>query len=396
MRFEKAYIPYRAYWSSPFVRWQGSLATAHPLELAAATGRTAFEQRGLDPGCLDGIALGLTIPYRSALYAGPWVAAMLGAPGITGPTVMQACATGARTVAMAATQVELGSGEVLIALTADRCSNGPHLVYPDPEGPGGRPQSEDWVWDSFGHDPHAGNSMVETAENVAQEAGISREAQEECTFLRWAQYQGALADDRAFQRGYMVGCEVGRRKRARTIDADEGPFMVESKARGMKPVLPGGSVTFATQTYPADGNAGLLVTTAERAIELAADATVSIQLRSYGEARTKKGFMAMAVVPAARKALDVAGLEVGEMAAIQTHNPFAVNDIYMAQQLGVELGAMNRHGSSLIYGHPQGPTGMRGILELIETLVREGGGHGLFAGCAAGDSAAAVVVTVTI
>jgi acetyl-CoA acetyltransferase len=80
--------------------------------------------------------------------------------------------------------------------------------------------------------------------------------------------------------------------------------------------------------------------------------------------------------------------------AIKTHNPFAVNDVYFAREMGIKKEAMNNYGSSLIWGHPQGPTGMRLVIELIEELTLLGGGYGLFTGCAAGDTAAAIVVKV--
>ena len=82
------------------------------------------------------------------------------------------------------------------------------------------------------------------------------------------------------------------------------------------------------------------------------------------------------------------------MDAIKTHNPFAVNDEVFAQEMGTDAMAMNNYGCSLIWGHPQGPTGMRSIIELIEELVLRGGGYGLFTGCAAGDTAMAVVLQV--
>ena len=78
-----------------------------------------------------------------------------------------------------------------------------------------------------------------------------------------------------------------------------------------------------------------------------------------------------------------------------THNPFAVNDIYFSRQTGFPLDRMNSYGCSLIFGHPQGPTGLRSIAELIEELRQRGGGIGLFTGCAAGDSGASVVLRVT-
>ena len=104
--------------------------------------------------------------------------------------------------------------------------------------------------------------------------------------------------------------------------------------------------------------------------------------------------MPMAPVPAARAALRAAGLAIGDIDAVKTHNPFAVNDIVFARDTGFPLEKMNNFGCSLIWGHPQGPTGMRAIIELIEELALRGGGTGLFTGCAAGDSAMAVVLRV--
>jgi acetyl-CoA acetyltransferase len=94
------------------------------------------------------------------------------------------------------------------------------------------------------------------------------------------------------------------------------------------------------------------------------------------------------------QALEGAGIGIGDLAAIKSHNPFAVNDIVFAQETGADLMSMNNYGSSLIWGHPQGPTGMRAIIELIEELTLLGGGWGLFQGCAAGDTSMAAVIKV--
>ena len=102
----------------------------------------------------------------------------------------------------------------------------------------------------------------------------------------------------------------------------------------------------------------------------------------------------MAVVPAAQMALDKAGISVKDVKVIKTHNPFAANDIYMAGQMGIDVNGFNNYGSSLIYGHPQGPTAGRGIIEGIEEAVMAGGGYVLFAGCAAGDTGGAMVLKV--
>jgi acetyl-CoA acetyltransferase len=399
MRFKNAFVPYGAYWSTPFCKWQGSFSHLHAIAFAAEVGKKALADRKIAPASLDGIVLGITVLQKSQLYAGPWLAAMLGAEGITGTVVSQACATGARAIATAASDVEVSGARTMLAITADRCSNGPHVYYPNPLGPGGTGEKEDIVMDSFGHDPWARNSMIQTAENVAAEAKITRDAQDEMTLVRYRQYQDALANDSAFLRRFMtLPLEVkdaAGRKTVATVTADEGVFTTNADGlKALKPVLPNGTVTFGSQTHPADGNCGMVVTSKGRAQGMSKDAALEVQLIAYGQGRAKKGFMAMATVPAAKDALANAGIALGDVKAIKTHNPFAVNDVYLARELGLAFDAFNNYGSSLIYGHPQGPTGMRLVIELIEELAIKGGGYGLFVGCAAGDTAGALVVKV--
>ena len=398
MKFQRSFIPYGAYWSTPFCKWQGSFSHLNAIAFAADTAKRALALRKVDVATLDGVVLGMTVLQKHQLYGGPWFAAMIGAEGITGTMVAQACATGARTFAPAAAEVD-AAGATLLAVTADRCSNGPHVYYPNPSGPGGTGEKEDIVLDSFGQDPWAKNSMIQTAENVAAEAGITRAMQDDCTLVRHEQYQRALGDGAAFHRRFMLlpleVKDASGRKVVGTVEGDEGVFPTTREGlAALKPVLPNGTVTFGSQTHPADGNAGLVVTSRERAQALARDPAVEVSVVSYGQGRAKKGFMAMATVPAAKSALAAAGIALKDVKAIKTHNPFAVNDIYMAQALDLKIEGFNDYGSSLIYGHPQGPTGMRLVLELVEELAIRGGGYGLFVGCAAGDTAGALVVKV--
>jgi len=399
MRFEKSFIPYGAYWSTPFCKWQGSLSTINSVVLAAQATSKALAERDVPIGEIDGLTLGTTVPQKSGLYGGPWLSAMIGADMGTGTMISQACATGARTLATSASEVEGSEGRTVLSVTADRCSNGPHIYYPNPSGPGGTGQKEDWVMDSFGNDPWARNSMIQTAENVAAEEKISREEQDDCTLVRHKQYADALADDAAFQKRYMLWPfevkDARGRKVLATVEGDEGVFETTKEGlAGLRPVMPDGTVTFGSQTHPSDGNAGMIVTTKDRAKKLSRNDSIEIQLLSYAQARAKKGFMAKATLPAARGALDAAGVSLDQIGVLKTHNPFAVNDVYLARELGRPIEEFNNYGSSLIYGHPQGPTGMRLIIEMIEELALKGGGHGLFVGCAAGDTAAAVVVKV--
>ena len=366
------------------------------MKLAAKVAKSILEKNEVPTQAFDSLVLDLSVPQTSSFYGAPWMAGMLGLKGVTGPTIAQACATSCRMIANAALEVENGYRHCVLAIGCDRTSNGPHVYYPNPDGPGGLGSSENPVMDNFNRDPHAGNAMIQTAENVAKQEGISREAQEEMTLLRHAHYQKALTDDRAFQRRYMAPVEIGRGRKAQTVDSDEGVFPTTAEGlAGLRPVLEKGSVTFGTQTHPADGNAGLFVCSRDRANELSKDPSVQVQVLSYGEARVKEGFMPMAVVPAALDALKRAGLEFADVDVIKTHNPFAVNDIHFSKVSGIPPEKINNFGSPLIYGHPQAPMGIRVIIELCEELALRGGGIGLFSGCAAGDSAMALVVRVS-
>ncbi len=398
--FHKVFIPYGGYWCTPFVKWQGSFANLHPLSFAAGTTKRALAERSIEPTRFDALFLGTTVPSKASFYGAPWVAGLIGAASITGPTFSQACATSARVIGSAASEVEAGAGAAaaILCVTADRTSNGPHMTYPNPIGPGGKPDVEDWVWDNFNRDPWVGNAMIETAENVARECEITTEEQHEVALLRYEQYQAALKDEAAFHRRYMltpIEINPSGRKVIATVKDDEGVFPTTADGLAkLKPVVADGTVTYGAQTYPADGNAGMIVTTKERAGELSQNPKIKIQILSFAQGRAKKGFMPMANVPATKRALEIAGIGIDQITAIKSHNPFAVNDVYFSREMGVKKEAVNNYGSSLIWGHPQGPTGMRLIMELIEELVLLGGGYGLFSGCAAGDTAAAIVVRV--
>jgi acetyl-CoA acetyltransferase len=394
MKFSNAYIPAGGYWSSPFCKWQGKLAALHPLRFAADVTVKALTAKDIPVGELDELVVGTTIPSRDVFYGGPWLAGLIGAPGITGAMIGQACATSAACLRAAAQSVELGGSTATLVVCADKTSNGPHLYYPDPQAPGGTGQSENWVLDSFERDPWARNSMIQTAENVAREQNITREQQDEIALLRYQQYMHGV--ESGFFKRYMIApwdVDPTGRKVIATVEMDEGVFPTTREGLAkLRPVLADGTVTFGSQTHPADGNAGLIVCTKERAKAWSRDGD-PIRVLAYAEARVEKGFMAKAVVPAARRALGAAGV-AGSDCVIKTHNPFAVNDVYFAREMGLDPASFNNFGSSLVFGHPQGPTGARLVAEGIEEARQNGGGYVLFAGCAAGDTAAAVVLEV--
>jgi len=374
------------------------MANENAIVLGARTARNWMLKKGYDPTILEYMYYGITIAQHRMFYSHVWAAAMLvdNAKPLPALMINQACTTSTTCMHLAAVNIEAGTYDTGFCLMSDRCSNGPHTVWANAMGPGGEVESENWMMDNFNSDPNAGFKMVQTAENVAKQAGITKEECDRVTLRRYEQYQDALANDRAFQKRYMFPAEVSLgKKKTLLVEADEGitPTTAEGLAK-LKPVEPGGVISFGAQTHPADGNAGFIITTRDKAKAMSKDPKIEIQILSYGFAREKRGYMAAAPVPAAQMALKNAGLKASDMKAIKTHNPFIVNDINMAKKLGIDAMKMNNYGCSLVYGHPQAPTAGRIIAEMIEEIVILGGGYGLWAGCAAGDTGAAMVFKV--
>ncbi len=123
----KAEIPYGAYWSTPFAKWQGKLADLNSVPFAAHVAKQELAKREIDPEGFDFGVLGMTVPQHRSFYGLPWLMGMIGAMEVGGPTVMQACATGVRTVQQAAQEIESGMAEQALAMTCDRVSNGPQI-----------------------------------------------------------------------------------------------------------------------------------------------------------------------------------------------------------------------------------------------------------------------------
>ena len=398
--FANVEIPYGAYWSTPFVKWQGALQHLNAIQFAAWVCRKEIERRQIDPTSIDFAMLGTTVIQHPGFYGLPWLTGLAGLTHVTGPTVSQACATGTRLLLGAAQEIAAGLSQVSLIIGADRCSNSPHVYYPEPSGIGGTGTHENWLLDSFSCDPLGNHSMLQTAENVARKYAIATQEQHDVVLRRLEQFRSALADDRAFQKRYMtLPFEVPRRDLKRVeqeIDGDVGVY--DSTAEGLaklKPVLAGGTVTFGDQTHPADGNAAIIVTNSERVREFSRDFSIRVEICGFGQSRVDLAFMPEATVPAAGRALAHAGIDLSQVKAVKSHNPFAVNDVVLSRGLGFPIERMNNYGCSLIWGHPQGPTAVRSIIELVEELVADGGGFGLFSGCAAGDSGLALVVRVT-
>jgi len=392
-RFPRARIPYGTWGSSFFPAWQTSpLAEINIGQFAGEAMSHILGLRGVPQRRLEYLVIGSTIPWHWKFWTAPLVASCMGVR-IPGFHVEQACATGLQAVVVAAAEVEGGSNDVVGVLTFDRTSDSPVGVFPERRSYE-RTQALGDVWDNFGFDPATGDAMIATAGLAARKHRIERREVDEITLCRYEQYFEAR--ESGFLDRVLVPLEVlnlqGRSMG--TVDDDLGVRRVsEGSLRAMRELDT--CVTAGSQTHASDGMACLLVTSPEKARELSPRPEIEITLVAKTEVRASPSLMPEAPALAVVKLLERTGLTMGDIAVVKNHNPFAVNDAIFAKVVGHDWRKMNTTGCSLVWGHPQGPTLTRSLIEGLEEAVSLGGGYVLLFGCAAGDIGIAAIFEVS-
>ena len=391
--FPKARIPYGTWGSSFFPAWQTSaLAEVNIGQFAGEAMNRILGIRKVPKSELEYLIIGSTIPWHWKFWNAPLVASCLGRR-IPGFHIEQACATGLQAVVLAGAEVQSGSNNVVGVLTFDRTSDSPVGVFPERRAHE-RTMALSDVWDNFGFDPAAGNAMITAAGNAARKYRLDRKEVEEITLCRYQQYFETKAS--GFLDRILVPLEIlnvqgrflGR------VDDDVGVRKLTLDALGQMRELDT-CVTTGTQTHASDGMATLLVTTAEKAKELSPRPEVVIQFVAKAEVRAHPALMSESPTLAVQKLLAKTGLTMADMAVVKSHNPFAINDAIFAKVMEYDWREVNKTGCSLVWGHPQGPTLTRMLIEGLVEAVDMGGGLVLLFGCAAGDVGIAGLFRVT-
>ena len=390
--FPDARIPYGTWGSSYFPAWQSSpLAEVNIGQFAGESMARIMSVRKVPVQHLDYLIIGSTVPWHWKFWNATLVASCLG-KRLPGFHMEQACATGLQAVVLAAAQVQGGSSDAVGVLTFDRTSDSPVGVFPERRAYRRTEVISD-VWDNFGFDPSTGGSMLASAGNVARKHRIERREIDELTAHRYEQY--LKGKESGFLERVAVPLDLlnVQGKPLGTISEDTGVKMIHAGAlRAMREL--DSCVTSGTQTHAADGMATLLVTTADKAKELSRRPEIAITLIAKAEVRADASCMPEAPGMAVQKLLARTGLSMDNMAVVKDHNPFAVNDAVFSKTLGYDWRKMNNNGSPLVWGHPQGPTLTRVVIEALEEAVDLGGGHVLVFGCAAGDVGMAAIFKV--
>lgn len=388
----KARIPYGTWGSSYFPAWQTSaLAEVNVGQFAGESMGRILGLRKVPKSALEYLVIGSTVPWHWKFWNAPLVASCLG-HRIPGYHVEQACATGLQATLVAAAEVESGGYGVVGVLTFDRTSDSPVGVFPERRAHQRTIPLAD-VWDNFGFDPATGKAMIATAGNAARKHRLDRREVDEITLVRYQQYFDTKSS--GFFDRVLVPLDLldVRGRPLGTIADDLGVRPVTlASLRGMQELDT--CVTSGTQTHASDGMACLLVASKERVADLSPRPEIDIRILGKTEVRAHPALMPEAPGLAVQKLLGRLDLTMDDMAVVKNHNPFAVNDAVFARMMSYDWRKMNTTGCSLVWGHPQGPTLTRIVIEALEEAVDRGGGNVLVFGCAAGDIGIATIFQV--
>jgi 3-oxoadipyl-CoA thiolase len=374
---------------TPIGKHRGALKSVRPDDLAALVIRTLLERNPIDPTRIEDVILGCANQAGEDNRNVARMAALLaGLPeSVPGVTVNRLCASGLEAIHQAVRAIMAGEGDIYIAGGVESMTRAP-LVMPKPE--------EDYVrgnqtmWDTtLGWrmvNPKLAKmyypySMGETAENVAERYGISREAQDE--FALSSQHKAESAASSGVFAEEIVPVPVLSSKGEETYVREDEHIrrgLRLEQLQKLKPVFrDGGTVTAGNSSGINDGAAAVLIMARETAERLGLNPLV--RYVSSAVAGVDPAYMGIGPVPAAKKALARAGLTVNDLSVIEINEAFAAQTLACIQLLDVPMSRVNPNGGAIALGHPLGMSGARLVTTLARQLVRTGGRYGMTALC---------------
>ncbi len=377
---------------TPFGRYAGALAGVRPDDMAAHVIRALIDRTGVDPELIDDVIMGAANQSGEDNRNGARMALLLaGLPlKVPGQTVNRLCGSGLQAVVSAAHAIAFGDGSVFVAGGAESMSRAP-FVMAKPSA--AFPRGEQTLYDTtlgwrFTNprlaDAHYPYSMGETAENVVDRCGVSREDQD--AFAYQSQQRWAAADAAGRFADEIVPIEVpaGRRGETRTFDRDEHPRPEATLAdlAKLKPAFKrdgSGSVTAGNSSGINDGAAALLVVSEARARELGLRPMA--RLVASAVAGVDPATMGLGPISASRLALSRAGLTVTEMDLVELNEAFAAQALPVMRELGLDPDKTNVNGGAIAIGHPLGASGARLATTLVHEMRRRGARYGLATMC---------------
>ncbi len=375
---------------TPIGRYGGALASVRPDDLAAAVLRAVVDRAGLDAALVEDVILGCAnqagednrdVARMALLIAGFPVE-------VGGLTVNRLCGSGLQAVNSAAHAIAVGDGDVFIGGGVESMTRAPYvqLKAETPYDRGTREMADTTLGWRFVNprlaERHYPYSMGETAENVAERWGVSRERQD--AFALDSQRRAVAAIEAGRFDDQLVAITVPQRKgEPLVIDRDEHP-RADTSAEALAKLRPafkaeGGSVTAGNSSGINDGASAVLLVEAQQARELGLHPLARVVATAV--AGVDPAVMGIGPVPATRKALERAGIGVDDLDLVELNEAFASQSLVCIDELGLDPSRVNVNGGAIALGHPLGMSGGRLVTMLVHELGRTGGRYGLATMC---------------
>lgn len=371
----------------------GTLKDITPAELGATVIKGALEKAGLKSEQVDEVLFGsvLQAGYGQGIARQSWIKAG-GVEQVPCTTVNMICGSGLKTVSMAVQSILAGDNDVVVAGGTENMSMAPYLLKSARFGQrmGNGEMYDvmvmDGLWEAFNN-----YHMGITAENVAEKWGITREEQDEVAFT--SQMRAKAASDNGRFADEIVPVMIPSRK-GEPVRFDKDEYIKDTtleKLSGLRPAFKkDGTVTAGNASGINDGASCVIVMTKEKALELGLTPLCTVE--GYASAGVDPKIMGIGPVPASQKALQKAGITVGDLDLVEANEAFAAQAIAVSRELGLDKEKVNVNGGAIAIGHPIGASGNRILVTLIHELEKRKGTYGLATLCIGGGMGEALIV----
>ena len=377
---------------TPIGSLNGALAPLAAHELGAVAIGAALGDAGVGASEVDEVILGQVLSAGQGMNPARQAGRMAGLPDAAPAAgINQVCGSGLRAVALAAQQIQTGAASVVVAGGQESMTNAPHVVQVRQGRKLGDLTLRDTVMSEGLSDAFYGYPMGATAENVARQYQVSREAQDD--FALASQQKAAAAAENGRFAAEIVPVEVPSRKGTLRIESDEY-IRFDASREAMAKLKPafaeGGTVTAGNASGINDG-AAAVVLMAEA--EAARRGIVPLaRIVSWAHAGVDPQLMGIGPIPASRKALERAGWSVGDVELWEINEAFAAQSLAVIQDLGLDPVRVNVNGGAIALGHPIGASGARVLVTLLHEMRRRNSARGVATLCIGGGMGIAMAV----
>jgi acetyl-CoA acetyltransferase family protein len=375
---------------TPFGTFGGAFKDVSAIDLGAAAARGAMERSGIAPDAVDHVIFGNVIQSSpDAVYMARHVSLKAGVP-VEAPalTVNRLCGSGLQAMISGAQAMLLEEASVVLAGGTENMSQAPFQSYGARWGLRlGNAQLTDYLWEAL-TDTYAGCDMANTAENLGEQYGITRQEVDE--YALRSQQETKRAQDACYFSAEIVPVPVKTKRGEVAIERDEHPrpdTSLEALAK-LKPVFrENGLVTAGNASGIVDGAAAVVLAT-ERSLNGSSPLGKIISWATVGVEPRVMGIGPARAIPAA---LERAGLSLDEVDLVEVNEAFAPQYLAVEKELGLDRNKTNVNGGAIAVGHPLGASGARIGLHLLLELRRRGGRYGVASACIGGGQGIAVV-----